>query len=165
MPPQVTRLVFLTLAIVAMYFVARWFLVPASFGQYGWYRGNSLQEIAAHPIAYAGRTACAECHEEPAAQIAKGRHRGLSCESCHGPGAAHAEDPSEAAPKPANPQFCLRCHARQVSRPAKFPQIDLADHFPDQRCAECHDPHTPMETPKAPAKASPPPPPKKGPRP
>ncbi len=148
MPPQITRLVYLTLAIVAVYFLARGFLVPASFGQYGWYRGNALKEIAALPIRYAGRAACAECHEEAAERLAEGSHQGLSCEACHGPGAAHAEDPAEAAPKPENSRFCLRCHEFNLSRPAKFPQVEADDHFPDQKCAECHAPHSPMQAPE-----------------
>jgi hypothetical protein len=157
MPPQITRLVYLTLAIVASYFVARGFLVPQSFGQYGWYRGNALKEIAALPVSYAGRAACAGCHDDPAGQLAKGSHKGLSCESCHGPGSAHAEDPTVAAPKPTGPRFCLRCHELNLSRPAKFPQVETADHFPDQACAECHAPHSPKDAPKAsPKDASPP---------
>ena len=47
MPPQIIRLVLLTIGIVCVYFTARFFLVPASFGQLGHYRGNALQEIAA----------------------------------------------------------------------------------------------------------------------
>ena len=35
MPPQIVRLVLLTIAIVGSYLVARYFLTPPSFGQYG----------------------------------------------------------------------------------------------------------------------------------
>lgn len=148
MPPQVTRLVYLTIAIVVSYFVARWFLVPSSFGQYGWYRGDALREISALPTSYAGRGTCAGCHDELADKLGKGPHKGISCESCHGPAGAHVEDPSLAPAKIMDPRFCLRCHSFNPARPVKFPQVEIEDHFPDQKCAECHVPHSPREVPK-----------------
>ena len=39
MPPQIVRLVLLTLLIIASYGVARMFLKPDSFGEFGHYRG------------------------------------------------------------------------------------------------------------------------------
>ena len=154
MPPQVTRLVYLTLAIVGSYFVARWFLVPSSFGQYGWYRGDALKEISALPISYAGRETCATCHDGPSEKLGKGPHKGISCESCHGAASAHAEDPSQEPAKIKDPRFCLLCHGVNPARPAKFPQVEVEDHFPDQKCAECHVPHSPREVPKEASKAA-----------
>jgi hypothetical protein len=147
MPPQIQRLVLLTLAIVASYFVARGVLTPRSFGQYGWYRGDALQEIAKAPMAYAGKPACVICHPEVPQKMGESKHRNVSCESCHGANAEHAEDPSVSPGKITNAQFCLRCHQANAARPASFPQIDLADHFGDGKCAECHLPHTPKEAP------------------
>lgn len=155
MPPQVTRLVLLTLVIVASYFVARAFLVPASFGKYGWYRGDALKEMSALPISYAGHETCAGCHDELAAKLAKGPHKVVACEACHGPSSVHAEDPSQEPAKIQDPRFCLRCHSGNAARPVKFPQVEIEDHFPDQKCAECHLPHSPRELPKEPAKAAP----------
>ena len=148
MPPQVTRLVYLTLAIVVSYFVARWFLVPSSFGQYGWYRGDALKEISALPISYAGRETCMECHEEQAAKLDKGGHKSVRCESCHGPAGAHANDMSLDPPRIVDPKFCLRCHEANPARPLKFPQVVSEDHPSDQKCVECHVPHSPREVPK-----------------
>jgi hypothetical protein len=147
LPPQISRLILLTVAIVASYFAARHFLVPVSFGQYGWYRGNALKEIAALPIAFAGRAACAECHTETAEQLAKSSHRTVACESCHDANAVHAEDPTVTPPPIKDVRFCLRCHAANPSRPAKFPQVEAADHYPDQGCLDCHRPHAPTEAP------------------
>lgn len=147
MPPQITRLVILTVLIVATYLLARHFLVPPTFGQYGWYRGAAHGEIADMKPTYAGRLACAECHTDEAAVLGKGEHKTVSCEACHGPNAAHAEDPNQSPGKIANPTFCLRCHSASPSRPAKFPQIDPADHNKGEPCLSCHLPHSPLEAP------------------
>ena len=45
LPPQIVRLVLLTVGIVGSYLVARYFLTPSSFGQYGFYRGQALEEV------------------------------------------------------------------------------------------------------------------------
>ncbi len=148
-PPQISRLLLLTGVIVVGYFGARHFLVPKSYGQYGHFRGDAMKEIAALPISYAGRTACAECHDEVVAKLAGGSHKNVGCESCHGPSQAHIEDPVGVTPKIDDPRFCLRCHQANFSRPAKFPQIDGANHHGDQsqKCITCHQPHAPKETP------------------
>ena len=151
MPPQIQRLVLLTLAIVMAYFVARGVLTPKSFGEYGWYRKDALQEIAALPVTYGGKAACVECHTEVAETMAKSKHHSVACESCHGPNFAHTEDPSLTPAKITNPQFCLRCHQADPSRPEKFPQVDPAEHFGDQKCGECHLPHSPTDSPPTPS--------------
>jgi hypothetical protein len=46
MPPQIVRLVLLTLAIVGSYLIARAFLTPASFGELGWYRSRGAGGVA-----------------------------------------------------------------------------------------------------------------------
>jgi hypothetical protein len=146
-PPQVVRLVVLTIAIVVAYFTARHFLVPDSFGKYGWYRADVLKDYAALPTTYAGAAACADCHSEQADLKAKHGHKSVSCESCHGPLGTHASDPSVAPPKIKDHSFCIRCHEANISRPAQFPQIVVADHAGDQNCTECHKPHQPKEAP------------------
>lgn len=146
-PPQVTRLILLTVAIVASYFIARHFLVPRSFGQYGWYRGAALQELSVRPFAYAGRKTCVECHDEVAAKMAKANHARISCESCHGPNQTHADDPTSTPAKIDDPRFCLRCHRADPARPVTFPQIEPAEHNPKEVCMRCHQPHAPMDAP------------------
>lgn len=146
-PPQITRVLQLTAAIVLVYFTARYFLVPASFGQFGWYRGDALKDYAALPISYAGATACAECHAEVVEKKAKAGHKGVPCESCHGALNAHAEDPNVEPPKIADHRFCIRCHEASPSRPEKFPQVKLAKHHDEEACTKCHTPHQPLEEP------------------
>src|SRR5437899_7367032 len=93
MPPQVVRILLLAIGIVTTYFIARYFLTPASFGAYGWYRGEALVELARHEPVYAGRKACDECHSEQFQKLLKFEHKTLSCEGCHGPLQAHADNP------------------------------------------------------------------------
>ena len=146
-PPQITRVVLLASVMVVSFFIARHFLIPASFGQYGWYRGDAIGENANKPISFAGRKTCAECHDNPVKKLAGSSHKGLSCEACHGANAAHAADPAAVSPVPLkDPRFCVRCHAREPARPSKFPQVDVAEHAGKQGCTECHQPHCPTET-------------------
>src|SRR5690349_20878944 len=93
LPPQILRLVLLTVGIVVSYMAARAVLTPASFHEYGWYRGDALREIASRQPLYAGRKACDECHSDECQKLAKGEHKLISCESCHGPAQEHADNP------------------------------------------------------------------------
>ncbi len=146
-PPQITRLILLTLLIIGGYVGARQVLTPDSFAEYGWYRGRALEELSSLPKSYGGKKACLECHDDLLKKMAKSKHQGLACEGCHGPAYAHSEDPTITPAKITNPQFCLRCHAASPSRPEKFPQVDPTEHFGDQKCSECHQPHSPIDSP------------------
>lgn len=146
MPPQIFRLVLLTLAIVSSYVVARWLLTPASFGQYGFYRGDALIEHMSHTPVFAGRKACLECHEDIEQKLAKAEHKTISCESCHGVGKAHVDNPDEKVNKPGD-NLCLRCHESNPTRPKWLKQIDPKDHYRGSKCVECHAPHQPNEVP------------------
>lgn len=146
LPPQLVRLVLLTLGIVGAYLTARYILTPSSFGQYGWYRGMALEEAAARPIVFAGKKACDECHSEVLQLVAKFEHKTVSCESCHGVGQAHVDNPEIKLSKLAE-IHCLRCHEANPSRPKWLRQIALKEHYKGQRCTECHVPHQPNEVP------------------
>jgi hypothetical protein len=146
MPPQVIRLVLLTIGIVAVYFTARYFLTPLSFGQYGHYRGDALREIASRQPYWAGKASCLECHTDHAQKLAKGEHKGLSCETCHGPGRAHVENPADKLPK-LDVSLCVRCHQASPSRPKWLHQINVHNHYTGSVCTECHVPHQPNEVP------------------
>jgi hypothetical protein len=149
MPPQIFRLVLLTVAIVVTYLIARNLLTPASFRVYGFYRGDALAELASRTPVFAGRKACLECHEEMQTLLLKGPHKTIGCETCHGPSSAHAADPDSDAKKPdkLNTTPCMRCHEANPSRPATQKQITLKNHYTGQKCVECHVPHQPNEVP------------------
>lgn len=144
-PPQIVRLLLLTLGIVVSYGAMRLVLRPESFGEYGHYRGAALGEAAAHEPVFAGAKSCLECHEETFAERDQHEHRGISCESCHGPARDHVRDPDIGlAAFPA--EGCLRCHSPEPARPATQKQVDPSDHF-EGKCVECHLPHKPNEEP------------------
>jgi hypothetical protein len=145
LPPQLLRLVVLTLLVIATYAVARVVLTPASFGQYGHYRGAALEEAASHPPVFAGAKACDECHADTGELLGKARHKTISCESCHGPNRPHVRNP-DIVPIKLNDQHCLRCHLADVARPAKHRQVVLPDHFPGEKCLECHVAHQPNKS-------------------
>ena len=136
--------------IFSLFLLARSFLKPASYGKLGRYRAASVDEIKAMPVKFAGKAAqkdCAACHEKAFKAKVADRHKGVSCETCHGPAAAHAADPGGVKPvKPAEAEmakFCLRCHARALSKPPKFPQVEAQTHNAGTACNACHTPHAP----------------------
>src|SRR5437879_935770 len=142
MPPQLSRLMLLAIGIVVVYFIARYFLTPMSFRQYGWYRGDALAEIAAREPVFAGKKACDECHSDEYQKVAKFEHKTVSCESCHGVGRAHADNQDVAIAKFAFSR-CVRCHEADPSRPKWLKQISTRSHYTGQKCTECHLPHQP----------------------
>ncbi len=146
LPPQLMRLVLLTLVIVGTYLVARYFLTPKSFGEFGWYRADALGELASRPTVFAGKKACEECHSDHIEKLAKGEHKNLSCETCHGVAQAHVDNPDVKLEK-LTFSHCVRCHEASPSRPKWLKQIKVKEHYTGQRCTECHVPHQPNEVP------------------
>ena len=146
MPPQVLRLVLATAAIVGTYCVARAVLTPATFGRYGHYRGAALEETASRGPLYSGAKACDECHDDISAKATKG-HKTISCEACHGASRAHARNPDIVTGVKLTDHSCLRCHVADAARPAKHKQVVAIDHYPGDRCIECHLPHQPNKSP------------------
>ena len=124
-----------------------------------------LAGLAARPQAqapaqagYAGSEICAACHDDivkafrrtPHQRVeARGAWQGRACESCHGPGAKHAE--SGAAADIRNPdklafsraeQVCLECHGGDPSLRAR---AHGAHSRSQVSCVECHKIHGPPE--------------------
>jgi hypothetical protein len=126
----------------------RAYLVPHSFGRYGHYRADSLGEIAALPIGYAGHAACETCHSDEAAAKSKGKHAGVGCEACHGALARHADDFAANVPQKPDPTvLCAQCHEASAAKPKWFAQVATADHSGGVPCNACHQPHNPTEAP------------------
>jgi predicted CXXCH cytochrome family protein len=138
------RVAVLFLAGVLAFLVLQAFLVPKGFGVYGHYRAGAIEENRVRPVSFAGRAACVECHSEVPDAMKGGRHATVRCEACHGPLAAHAGDPTEKkAVRPDSRVLCARCHAANVGRPARFPQVDPAEHSGNEACTSCHKAHKP----------------------
>ncbi len=129
---------------ILLFLLMRGILVPESFGRYGHYRAGALADNRQRPMAFAGRAACLDCHSDVPEEQKGSRHERISCESCHGPLAAHAADPEKAkAVKPDPRTLCVQCHLVRVGRPAGFPQIDPQKHYDGGACQSCHKPHHP----------------------
>lgn len=137
-------LVLVFFAALAAFAALRHAVVPAGFGLYGHYRAPAIQEVAARPVSYAGREACAACHDEVLKARTGGKHERIGCESCHGALSQHAEDPSAAKPqRPDAARLCARCHEKDAARPQGFPQVDTKEHSGGEKCSTCHQPHHP----------------------
>lgn len=154
MSQQVSRLVIIFGLLIAGLLVARHYFVPPTFGTEGHYRTTAIDSVMALPTHYAGQQICAECHDEIVAVKKVSRHSSLACEVCHGPAAAHVEDPDSFKPRaPRERGYCPLCHGYNASRPTGFPQIDTTIHNPGKPCIACHNPHEPV-TPHVPEQCS-----------
>jgi DmsE family decaheme c-type cytochrome len=104
---------------------------------------------------YIGEAACLECHDEQRKGYADSMHGRAShprapaanqgCESCHGPGAKHAEEPDVAGSIRAFPKIppreasetCLTCHARDQHAMWESSSHDARN----LSCVTCHSIH------------------------
>lgn len=141
---HLVRLALVLVAGVILFLVIRHAIVPASFGRYGHYRADALDDIRARPVSFAGKAVCESCHEDVMKTKNAGAHAGVACEACHGPTAAHTDDPmANHAMKPDPATLCVRCHAADPAKPKNFPQVVAKDHAGDVSCGQCHQPHSP----------------------
>lgn len=124
--------------------VVRGLLVPKSFGKYGHYRGDALEEIMAQPISYASHEVCETCHNDILDVKKTGRHAHVACESCHGPQDKHTEDPAGVVPPKLDlVVLCVGCHEASHSKPMDFRQVHSGEHSSGLACNTCHQPHSP----------------------
>ena len=122
-PQQVTRLLVLFALFGIALLAARHYLVPATFGQMGHYRAAAIPQNAARPVKYAGREACADCHQDVIELHSSGRHQFVGCETCHGPGEKYAteevmKDKQKAISlglRMPTKEVCLNCHITKPS--------------------------------------------------
>ncbi len=107
----------------------------------------------ANPADYVGQETCATCHEEVANKFGTNPHsrlalehggKGVTCESCHGPGKAHVEGGGDVTKirrfdklTPAQvSQTCLGCHA------GTHPNFERSPHArAGLSCVSCHSVH------------------------
>jgi hypothetical protein len=152
-PEQIKRLAVVLFVIIAAVLLT-WFLVPASVVDRRIQQESTVKRVTSTPIQFAGTAVCGECHDDETAKKKKGFHKGLSCETCHGPALKHVEDPGTVKPfAPRERKFCPLCHAYDPSRPTGFPQINPTIHNPLKPCITCHNPHDP-EPPNIPRECS-----------
>ncbi len=146
MQPHLKRAFIILIVVIIGFIAVRSFIVPESFGQYGWYRGDSVAELRDLPVGYAGSASCSDknCHQTIYSIWVDSRHKTVNCETCHGTSEKHVID-TRVMPVPANDSrdFCGKCHFKRVARPVDFPQVDPETHGENLKCAYCHNPHKP----------------------
>lgn len=111
-------------------------MIPPTWNSANSFREGALADIEALPMKYGGRASCVDCHEdgsethaEAAEILSEGPHKGISCETCHGPLAHHVADGKKIAD--ARVEYsrlvCLGCHANLTGSPPWFPKFVTAD--------------------------------------
>jgi hypothetical protein len=136
--------IFVVVASVALGVVA--FVAASSYAAYGAVRNtpNAVAWAGLTPH-FAGQAVCTSCHAPEAGAQDASIHVNVSCEDCHGPGAAHSSSAAAARSavliKPTS-RICATCHAVTAGRPTTFSQIDPAKHYSGGECLRCHDPHS-----------------------
>jgi hypothetical protein len=150
LPEQAVRIIVLFVVLAVVLFVVRQFILPPSLKDPVLQKASATEREAAREVKYAGAQVCTGCHEKQHDVKAKGYHRDLTCESCHGAAQKHTENPTDVKPStPKKRDYCGYCHTYNSSRPTGFPQINPDTHNPRKPCITCHNPHNPVP-PKAP---------------
>ncbi len=119
--------------------------VPAFMTEFGFHPRDvevDTAEWASLPIQYVSASICNDCHQSKYNLWTMGNHKTVSCENCHGPARAHLET-NERPFMDTSRDFCGTCHARLISRPGSFPQVDMKEMGGQEECVTCHDPHDP----------------------
>ncbi|MCC7060883.1 MAG: hypothetical protein IT508_11695, partial [Burkholderiaceae bacterium] len=111
------------------------------------------QTEAAAPATYVGAEACLECHSEVADALGPhgapgfGKLSDHGCETCHGPGSLHVEDPDVVANRPTlagksadeKSAICQTCHNGR----AQFFWSGSTHQTRNVACTDCHSVHSP----------------------
>ncbi len=150
------RLTVVFVGIIAVVVLGRMAMLPESWGKYGYYRGDSIEEEAQRAMKYGTNESCKGCHSEVSELKSHSAHQRLSCEMCHAPVSEHAKGSNKFAVMPTKKGkeqigLCLSCHQKTIGRPEKFPMIDHARHLaaqkvkPSHTCDQCHTVHAPLE--------------------
>ena len=133
-------------------------LLPDSFGNYGYYRADAINEAALVLIRHGTNKSCFTCHAYEAKNHKKGRHQTISCEFCHGTYADHVADGKKIAPLPVKKEkeittLCLRCHNTEIKARHEevIKTVAMPNHLKDQNvklthnCNQCHYVHAPLK--------------------
>ncbi|MBF0320250.1 MAG: cytochrome c3 family protein [Nitrospirae bacterium] len=162
------RPVFVVLAAIVFFLVARVILVPSDFSakngdyKYQWHRLSSEQYWKDFPVKHKGMEFCGMCHVPILEKLKGGGHQNVQCENCHAmfnpEKKSHPIDLKEISGYLLNigtdrsRELCKRCHAELPYRPStytdpkkgtvKFKMIDPDKHNPSMECAMCHDVHS-----------------------
>jgi len=141
------RLLFSFVVFVSIFILVQRSLTPESFGKYGHYRANSIEDNKIQTSFFKGEAECASCHEDLYDLKDSDLHSEISCESCHTPKIDVTTECKEMPPVvEGNIELCALCHATNPGRLKKgVPQLDFIEHKEGKNCIECHNPHAPWE--------------------
>lgn len=139
----------LAVVLVAVLFVPRILpnIVPVTnpLANYGFHTVDARkneQRWAGVPLQYVGSSLCSTCHKAQTTLWSKSSHRTIACENCHGPAIDHLKTGARPIVDRSR-EFCGTCHAKLVSRPASFPQVNMNEMGGQAACVTCHSPHDP----------------------
>jgi len=154
---HVKRIIVGLIVIVALGLAGKKLLAPKSFGVYGHYRADAIEEAATVEIRHGTNASCLSCHAFEAQIHLSGKHSTISCEFCHGPYADHAKDGKKIGTLPVKTgeeikTLCLRCHNRAIqARPGDvIKTVIMPAHLEEQKvktthlCNQCHHVHAPL---------------------
>ena len=134
------------LAILLIVFVVpRVMPTPTFLTEYGFHPNEieeNTKEWASLPLQYVSSSICNDCHQDKYSMWEKANHRTVSCENCHGPAGAHLETRARLVVDTSR-ELCGLCHAKLISRPSDFPQVNMEEMGEQAECITCHDPHDP----------------------
>lgn len=143
MPKHITRIILLIVVLLTIGFSAKAYFTVDTFYDYGHYRGAAVTDIAtSHEPRYRGPDYCKMCHVDQHAVWSANGHKTNKCEACHGPAGQHPVTGKLPIPQD-SVKLCTQCHEKITGRPAKQPQVVVAEHAGTMACIFCHDPHKP----------------------
>jgi hypothetical protein len=135
----------LSAILILVFVVPRVMPTPAFLAEFGFHPQNievNIEEWSSLPMQYAQSSVCLDCHQDKYSMWEKSNHSTVSCENCHGPVMAHLETGAQPVVDTSR-ELCGLCHAKLVSRPSNFPQVDMEEMGGQADCVTCHDPHDP----------------------
>ena len=155
---HVKRIVLGLVVFAVIGLLGKMLLTPKSFGTYGHYRADTIEEEANLKIRHGTNASCFSCHQHEADIHLKGRHKTISCEFCHGPYADHIKDGKKVGTLPVKRGeeirvLCLRCHNKAIqARPEEvIKTVVMPEHLESQKvkvthiCNQCHNQHAPLQ--------------------
>lgn len=139
------RVGLLLVIILVIFGIARQLSVPETFGQYGRFRGDSIQENVNAQVSFAeSGGVCAKCHPNVAAELGSAQHAAIDCQTCHGPGEKHRTGPKDASLKISDVKsLCATCHTTIAGRQG-IATVNPDTHSGGVACSKCHNPHQPI---------------------
>jgi len=155
---HVIRIVLGIVILAVLGFIGKTVLTPKSFGTYGYYRADAIEEEANIDIRHWTNAPCFSCHAYEANIHLNGTHETISCEFCHGPYADHVKNGKKTGSLPVKKgeeikTLCLRCHNKAIqARPEEvIKTVAMPEHLKDQKvklthtCNQCHHVHAPLK--------------------